>query len=129
MITIPRPSFDVESLLHLLLISPIVIPGVSSIYIWVSASWLIPSLNFLQSLLSSFPVLSLEPSICATDANIRFTNCSAFISRLNNATALSVVLAIFVATFKANAVLPIAGRAAIIINSFSCSPLVNLSIS
>ena len=42
---------------------------------------------------------------------------------------IGIVIAIFVATFKAKAVLPIAGRAAIIINSFSCSPLVNLSIS
>jgi hypothetical protein len=31
--------------------------------------------------------------------------------------------------FKAKAVLPMAGRAAIIINSFSCNPVVNLSKS
>src|SRR5690606_39327928 len=57
----------------------------------------------------------------------RLTNCTDDISRENTATALLWSTAALRATDKTNAVLPIAGRAAIITKSEGCQPEVILS--
>ena len=127
--TIPIPSSELSNLRHFALISPIVIPGVSSIKIFVSESLLIASLILFQSLFCKFPLISLFNSICPTEAIILLANCSAPISILNIATPFLLDCAILIAKLRANAVFPIAGRAAIIISSLACKPLVILSKS
>ena len=59
----------------------------------------------------------------------RFISCFALISRLNIATGIPRSIAIFLAIDKTNAVLPMAGRAAMIMRSDFCHPAVILSIA
>ena len=109
--------FSNLSFLHFALISVIFIPGVSSIYISASESGPIASASFVQSFSSNLPVLTLLLSTIASLHKTLFTNCSLDISKLNTATGTFALTAAFVAIFSAKAVLPIAGLAAIRINS------------
>ena len=63
MITIPKPLSLLANLRHFALISPIVIPGVSSIKRLVSESCAVASFSLFQSVFNKFPVLYLYPSI------------------------------------------------------------------
>ena len=63
------------------------------------------------------------------DANIRIMICSEGISRLKTSTGLSSAIMAFSIKFMAKVVLPIDGRAATIIRSEGCIPLVILSRS
>ena len=102
----------------------ILIPGVSSIYIFASDNGPIDPANFVQSSSSSFPVLTLLLSTIDSLHRILFTSCSFDISKLNTATGTFDFTAALVAMFSANAVFPIAGLAAISINSDLCNPAV-----
>lgn len=57
----------------------------------------------------------------------RFTNCTLFISSEKKATGTRLSMAIFLARLRANEVLPIAGRPAMMTRSDGCQPAVILS--
>ena len=73
--------------------------------------------SLVQSASSNLPVLTLLLSTIDSEHKILFTSCSFYISKLNTATGTLALKAAFVAIFNANAVFPIAGLAAISINS------------
>ena len=95
-----------------------------------SLSFAIFEFNCCHSWSAKVPFLSLSDSISASALIIRVTNWRELISKENIATPRNFsVFAIqaFLATLNAKAVLPIPGRAAIIINSDFWKPEVTLS--
>ena len=65
-----------------------------------------------QSSLFRLPVRSCMPWMGVSKQRIRFTSCSALISREKMATVLPPRIATWAAMLRAKAVLPMAGRAA-----------------
>ena len=79
-----------------------------------------------QSSASKLPERSFSLSTLASAESSLVTNCSLDISRLKTKVApgASERVATYLAMFSAKAVLPIAGRAATMIRSEGCNPLV-----
>ena len=121
--------FSRTSLRALLCNSNTLKPGVSSIYIGAPMRSLTLVSSLFHSCLVSRPFLILSPSISQTFIIRRLTNCTLDISNENIATGRLKFTAIFFAMDNTKAVLPIAGRAAIIIRSDFCQPDVILSSS
>ena len=126
MTTRSRPS-SALSLLHLLFISIMVMPAVSSICIFAPDSTSIAMFISSQSRLSSLPVLRLCMSTLDSMESSLCPSCSLDISRLNIMTEALPLTAAFSASERAKAVLPMAGLAASIIRSDFCSPEVIVS--
>ena len=84
-------------------------------------------LSRLASSLLILPVLILSPSSSHTFMIRRFTSCTLLISSEKTAVGISRSIAIFFAIESTKAVLPIAGRAAMITRSGDCQPDVILS--
>ena len=103
--------------------------GVSSTKMGASKSPLIFVCNCCHSCGSNLPRRILSASISASAEIIRFTNCTALISSEKSATAWPWSTAAFRQAETTNAVLPIPGRAAMIINSCFCQPEVKRSKS
>ena len=82
-----------------------------------------------QSSFSNLPDINFLPFIWPTELIILDTSCSAGISNENMAIFFLVLLAAFIAIFKARALLPTAGLAAIIISWLGWKPDVRLSKS
>ena len=105
-------------------------PALSSMYIPAdseSSPDAIASFDQSSSLISPFATFSL--STIAWEHRILFAHCSFDISKLNTTTGVFALTAAYVAIFKANAVLPIAGLAAISTKSDLWNPAVLLSKS
>ena len=81
----------------------------------------------LASSLVILPVLILSPSSSHTFMIRRFTSCTLLISSEKTAVGISRSMAICLAMESTKAVLPIAGRAAMITRSGVCQPEVILS--
>ena len=75
------------------------------------------------------PFLNFSDEIPVSEAIIRVMSCTDAISRENNASGISCCTAMFLAMESRKAVLPIAGRAAMMMRSEFCQPPVSLSIS
>ena len=69
--------------------------------------------SFSQSWSDTSPLAYFELSTIACEHRILFAHCICDISRLNTTTGTLYFVAAFVAMFKANAVFPMAGLAAI----------------
>ena len=109
---------------HLAFISATVMEGLSStrISVWLRAADAIASLVHSSSV--SLPVASFWLSTKLSPARRRMASCSRDISREKKATVWRYFLATFRAMFRANDVLPIAGRAAIRSRSDRLRPLI-----
>ena len=112
---------------HLARSSKMEIAGVSSIKIgaWTSFFILVSSCFHSSSLRRPFLILS--PGISVSEIINLFTSCIDDISHENIATCFPWSIAIFLAIERANAVLPIEGRAAMITSSAFCQPDVSRS--
>ena len=119
----------ITSRLHLARKSNTESDGVSSIYKGAFSS----SDTFEKSLCHSssliWPFRNFSEEIPVSEAIILVISCTEAISRENRAMGILCSTAIFLAMESRNAVLPIAGRAAMIIKSEFCQPPVSLSIS
>ena len=114
---------------HFALNSKIDKAGVSSMNILASNNLLIFECNCCHSCGSNFPLRIFSASISASAEMIRFTSCTALISREKRATEWPKSTAAFRHAETTKAVLPIPGRAAIMINSCFCQPDVKRSRS
>ena len=113
---------------HLFLIPMTVMPGVSSMRMSASLRRSMTADIFIQSLLSSRPVRSRWESTPASMDSSLWESCILPISSEKIATLYPLIAALR-ATHRANAVLPMDGRAARMIRSDFCMPLVILSRS
>ena len=122
--------FSNFNFLHFALISPTVMPGVSSINIPADSA-ISPDATaiFCQSLSCRFPFSKSLLSTIACEHRILCAHCSFDISNENITTGTLALIATFVAIFRANADLPIAGLAANSINSVFFNPDNNSSKS
>src|SRR5690554_6798854 len=101
--------------------------AVSSIYKGASSKSFTFTCSCSHSCGSSLPVLSFsEPNPVSDDISLVII-CTADISKEKTATPYPPSIAIFRAIDKTKAVLPIQGRAAIIIKSEGCQPDVSVS--
>ena len=101
--------------------------GVSSINKGAFSKFLTLMLSCSHSCFSNFPVLSFSEDKPVSDEIKRVINCTEDISSENKATGWPKSIAIFRAIDNTKAVLPIPGRAAMIIKSEGCQPEVILS--
>ena len=112
------------SLRHFERSSDAVIPEVSSMTRFVLPTRRTLSTSLDQSSSSSSPVRIFCESTREFMDKIRLTSCCLLISRLNIAIVLLLCIEMYSTKFNTNAVLPIAGRAAIRIRSDFCKPAV-----
>ena len=115
-------SFSSLYFLHLERISVTDIPGVSSMIIGEAATVPALSIRRSQSPDCRRPVRISWASTLDSMASIRLTSCSWDISRLKITVGIWFFTQICWTRFRANAVLPIDGLAAIRIRSEGCSP-------
>src|SRR5690606_36034017 len=83
--------------------------------------------NRTASYYSNFPFLIFSDESLVYEEINRVINCTLDISKKKKATPLLASMAMFRAIDKTNVVLPIPGRAAMIIKSEGCHPEVNAS--
>src|SRR3990172_7208452 len=105
------------------------IAAVSSMKIGASDSLPAARVSLGQSDSDKYPVRSRWASTRASEQSILRTSCSLDISRLKTATAFSLSIAAWAATFRQNAVFPMEGLPATMMRSLGWNPDVNLSIS
>ena len=102
--------------------------GVSSINRGAFSRSVTLTLSCCHSWSASFPVRSFSEESPVSAEIKRVMSCIEDISNEKNATGICFMTAIFRAIERVRAVLPIPGRAAIIIRSLGCQPEVSLSI-
>ena len=115
-------SFSSLNFLHFERISPILIPGVSSIIILEFPIILADSTMLAHSLSLKSPIRIFWELTIEFWERIRLISCSLDISKLKMATGILCLTATVSVTFNTNAVLPTDGRAAIRIKSDGCKP-------